>query len=82
MTGGQITLTIDGRPATAPAGTTVGALLHARGGAIRRSPRVGAPRGLYCGMGVCFECQVRIDGVVARACLMPVAEGMVVETDP
>lgn len=82
MTGDEVTLTIDGAPATAPAGTTVGALLHARGGAIRHSPRAGGPRGLYCGMGVCFECQVRIDGVVARACLTPVAEGMVVETGP
>jgi NADH dehydrogenase/NADH:ubiquinone oxidoreductase subunit G len=32
-------------------------------------------------MGICFECRVEVDGIRARrACLIPAAEGMVVET--
>ena len=34
----------------------------------------------YCGMGVCFACQVRVDGRVARACLEQVRAGMLVVT--
>ena len=48
----------------------------------RRATAVsGAPRPPYCMMGVCFECLVTIDGVGNRqGCLMPVAEGMQIET--
>lgn len=36
-----------------------------------------APRGLFCGIGVCFDCLVTIDGIVnLRACLEPVRVGM------
>jgi NADH dehydrogenase/NADH:ubiquinone oxidoreductase subunit G len=32
-------------------------------------------------MGLCYECLVTVDGIPnVRACLTPVAEGMVVET--
>jgi NADH dehydrogenase/NADH:ubiquinone oxidoreductase subunit G len=41
----------------------------------------GAPRAPYCLMGVCFECLVTVDGVGSRqGCLVPVREGMVIET--
>ena len=41
----------------------------------------GKPRAPYCLMGVCFDCLVTIDGVGSRqACLVPVREGMAVET--
>jgi len=39
-----------------------------------------APRGYFCGMGVCFDCLVTIDGQPNRqSCLVPVATGMVVQ---
>lgn len=76
---GTVSITIDGEAVEATAGTTLGAVLHARGPAIRTS-LTGTARGLFCGMGVCFECQVTVDGRVARACLLPVTEGMAVET--
>ena len=42
-----------------------------------RMTRGGAPRGLYCGMGVCFECLVIVDGVPnTRACMTWVRDGM------
>jgi sarcosine oxidase subunit alpha len=48
--------------------------------AFRRSVD-GTPRGPLCGMGICHECRVTIDGVAhRRACLVPVSEGMHVST--
>ncbi len=44
--------------------------------AFRRTPS-GAPRGLHCGMGACFDCVVTIDGRIGqRACMTRVADGM------
>lgn len=38
-------------------------------------------RGVFCGMGVCFECLVSIDGQPGqRACMTPVRPGMRIET--
>src|SRR5690606_37458565 len=41
----------------------------------------GEDRGLFCGMGVCFECRVTINGQSGqRSCLTLVEPGMTVET--
>lgn len=74
--------TIDGEAATARAGDSVAAAMMANGrAACRETPVSGAARGPYCLMGVCFDCLVVIDGVGNRqGCLVPVAEGMRVET--
>ena len=80
--GQAVALTVDGRPVTARAGDTVAAALLASGiDRCRTTPVSGAPRAPYCLMGVCFDCLVTIDGVGSRqACLVPVHEGMTVET--
>ncbi len=41
----------------------------------RRSPS-GDERAPFCGMGLCFECRVNIDGVMQRSCQLLVREGM------
>jgi sarcosine oxidase subunit alpha len=42
----------------------------------------GEPRGPLCGMGICFECRVTIDGRAhQRACQIPCRSGMQVWTD-
>jgi aerobic-type carbon monoxide dehydrogenase small subunit (CoxS/CutS family) len=75
-----IELIVDGRPLRAPAGQSIGAaLLEAGRRGLRESPG-GSPRGLYCGIGVCQECRVVVDGVVVCACLTPVTAGMRVTT--
>lgn len=76
-----VRITVDHRPVDVPAGVTLAAgLLDAGIWATRTSVR-GEPRGPLCGMGVCFECRVTIDGVSAqRACLVAVHDGMRVET--
>jgi predicted molibdopterin-dependent oxidoreductase YjgC len=75
-----IELTVDGRTLHAPAGQSLAAALLASGTTTLRESPSGAPRGLYCGIGVCQECRVQVDGAVVRACVTPVAAGMQVTT--
>ena len=61
--------------------TVASAMLAAGIDHCRTTPVSGAPRAPYCLMGVCFECLVTVDGVGSRqGCLVPVREGMEVET--
>ncbi len=80
--GRVVTITVDGRPFEARAGDTVAAALIAAGRlGFRRTLRGRAPRGIFCGMGICFDCVVTVNGVSGvRGCVTPVADGMTVET--
>ena len=80
--GPAVTITVDGIPFQTFLGETVAGALLARGQrAWRRTPQ-GEPRGLFCGIGICFDCTVTVDGVPnVRACLTPVGDGMVVKTE-
>lgn len=68
----------DGRPVPFATGQSVGAALTAVGIRSWRTTRVAArPRGLFCGIGICFDCLVVVDGVPnQRACLVIAAEDM------
>lgn len=74
----HVDLSLDGRSITARAGVTVGAALTDAGIRSWRTTRIeGAPRGLFCGIGICYDCLITVDGVPnQRACLVPVAQGM------
>ena len=75
--GPAVTLSVDGRPVSAHLGETVAAALLAGDVAELRATAGGQPRGVFCGMGVCFDCLVVVDGVPnTRACMTWVAEGM------
>jgi len=80
--GPAVALTFDGAPIEAYAGESVGAaLLAADVRALRRTRNGDAPRGLFCGIGACHDCLVRVDGSgPVRACLTPVRDGMAVTT--
>ncbi|HIC88278.1 MAG TPA: (2Fe-2S)-binding protein [Anaerolineae bacterium] len=82
--GQAVTVIIDGVPVQAYLGETIAAVLLAQGRrAWRRTAKAGQPRGLFCGMGICFDCLVTVDGRPnVRACVTPVTEGMVVQTQP
>ncbi|AGP56403.1 hypothetical protein M271_24545 [Streptomyces rapamycinicus NRRL 5491] len=71
-------LTFDGTTVTALPGQSVGAALVAAGiVAWRTTRREGGPRGLFCGIGVCFDCLITVDGRPGqRACLVPARDGM------
>jgi predicted molibdopterin-dependent oxidoreductase YjgC len=80
--GRPLRFTFDGREVLAYEGETVAAALLAAGQRVLRlTGRRGEPRGLFCGMGVCFDCLVQVDGRPnVRACQTPAAEGLRVET--
>ncbi|MGE3174974.1 MAG: (2Fe-2S)-binding protein [Planctomycetota bacterium] len=75
-----IAFTFAGRPFAARPGETVAMALWAAGERrLRGSSKDGAPRGVLCNMGICYECLVRVDGAVVRACMTEVQDGMAVE---
>ncbi len=68
---------VDGKPVEVPAGATVAAAVSLAGVTEFRQSVSGEPRGPVCGMGICFECRVTIDGrEQARSCQTPCREGM------
>lgn len=74
-------IVVDGRHVRVPSGRTVAVVLLDLGVSAFRKSVSGEARGPVCGMGVCFECRVMIDGVPhQRACLIPVADGMQIRT--
>ena len=77
----SVAFSIDGELHQARAGTSVAAALVNAGVWSFRHATRGEPRGPLCGMGVCHECRVTIDGVAhRRACLVPLTDGMDVRT--
>ncbi len=78
--GPALTISLDGREVTAYEGETVAAVLFAEGIVSTRTTVTGEPRGVFCGMGVCFDCLVIVDGIPnTRACMTPVSRG---DADP
>jgi sarcosine oxidase subunit alpha len=76
-----VRIKIDGEALDVPAGISVAAAIARAPRLFRRSVK-GQARAPFCGMGICFECRVRIDNVAQqRACMAIVCEGMQVITD-
>lgn len=77
---GLVRLVVNGHAVEVPAGASVAAAVAQVTLHFRRSVN-DAPRAPLCGMGVCFECRVQVDGVAhVRACMTPAGEGMRVVT--
>lgn len=75
--GGEVQASFEGEPLTCAPGASVAAALIATGKNAWRETRSGASRGLFCGIGICFDCLVEIDGESGqRACMIPLADGM------
>lgn len=73
---------LDGRKLRAYEGESVAAAILASGGrTLRLTRKRKEPRSLFCGIGVCHECRMVIDGRPnVRACQTPARPGMVVKT--
>ncbi len=70
----------EGRRIQTVPGASLGAALIAAGERICRRTPSGAPRGLFCGMGVCLDCLVTVDGEPnQRACMTAAVDGTTVE---
>jgi D-hydroxyproline dehydrogenase subunit gamma len=77
-----VTLLVDGDSVTMPAGSMVSAAVLKTGKYSFRRSATGEPRGPLCGMGICFECRVTIDGEQhCRSCQTICKNGMDVRTD-
>ena len=77
----RVTFQFDGQAVEVYAGESIAAALIAAGDYATRLTAKRMPRGYFCGMGVCWECIVRINGIsTERACRQTVEDGMIVET--
>ncbi len=77
-----VTVVVNGVSVTMPAGSMVSAAILATGVSAFRRSATGEPRGPLCGMGICFECRVTIDGEPhCRSCQTLCKDGMDVRTD-
>ena len=74
---GTISIFFEGREIECRPGMSVAAALTAAGERELRNAGPGDIRGLFCGMGVCQECRVQVDGGSdLRACMTPVVDSM------
>ncbi len=73
-------LSIDGQTVRVASGTTVAAALMSVGDHCSRTSISGQRRAPLCGMGICQECRVNIDGLRRLACQTLCHDCMRVET--
>ena len=78
----SITLKVNNVPESVARGSMVTAAVLQAGVTMFRRSVTGEARGPLCGMGICFECRVTIDGVAhMRSCQTLCENGMDVRTD-
>jgi len=76
-----VRLTVNGTPITVPTGSSVAVAMMIAGAASRTSV-TGEPRSALCGIGICFECRVMINGRPhCRSCQILCQAGMDVRTN-
>jgi glycine/D-amino acid oxidase-like deaminating enzyme len=76
---GAVAITFDGEAVTGRAGQTIAGVLLGAGYREWRTTRSGSARGMVCGIGVCFDCLVTVNGHRdVRACRRPAQDGDVV----
>jgi predicted molibdopterin-dependent oxidoreductase YjgC len=80
--GRPVQIKVDGDVIPAFEGESVAAAMLAAGRRVfRHTHPENQPRGIFCGMGVCFECLVTVAGRErVRACVAPVEDGMCIST--
>ncbi|MFI6346985.1 (2Fe-2S)-binding protein [Streptomyces sp. NPDC050560] len=76
-----LTITVDGTPLPGVAGQSLAGVLLAAGRTAWRTGRDGRPRGVFCGIGVCFDCLLTVNGERdVRACRRRARDGDTVTT--
>jgi predicted molibdopterin-dependent oxidoreductase YjgC len=78
----SVTIRFDGAAIDGVSGQSIAGVILASGPlAFRRTSVSGKPRGVFCGIGVCFDCLVEVNGDRdVRACQRRAADGDVVVT--
>lgn len=78
----EVTIFVDGRPVKAIEGEPIASALMAAGiTTLRKTWKKREPRGYFCGIGLCTDCMMIVDGRLnTRTCVTFVKNGMKVET--
>jgi predicted molibdopterin-dependent oxidoreductase YjgC len=77
-----IQIRVNGKTVRVESGTIVAAAVTLAGEIRFRKSVLGQPRGPLCGMGICMECRVTINGQTqCRSCQTLCEDGMEVWTD-
>jgi predicted molibdopterin-dependent oxidoreductase YjgC len=78
----RMKISVNGTDVLVSRGASVAAAVLTAGVTRFRRSVTGEARSALCGMGICFECRVTIDGKAhARSCQIICADGMIVRTD-
>ena len=79
--GDKFEIEVDGKTLSASGGQTIAEALLANGLRGFRMTRKQSPRGVYCGMGICYECRMIVNGVPnVRTCVTPATPGCRIAT--
>ena len=80
----KVSFTFNGKDFQCESGQTIAAALIAADQRELRSTRFGnEPRSIFCGIGICYDCVVVVDGIAnQRSCLVEARDGMKVESAP
>jgi sarcosine oxidase subunit alpha len=80
--GRTVTIRVNGQEIEAIEGEPIAAAILASGiKVLRYTPKLKSPRGLYCAIGRCTDCIMKVNGVPSiRTCITPVEPGMIVES--
>lgn len=76
----NIVLQVNGEDVHAQEGQTIAEALLNKGVSTMRHTSKNKPRSAFCGMGVCYECRMIVNGLPnTRTCVTPVTAGCIVE---
>lgn len=79
--GELISLQVNGRALQVKTGTSVAAAVFVSGEHAFHRSVSGEPRAALCGMGICYECRLTVNGRAnSKSCQILVANGMTIET--
>jgi predicted molibdopterin-dependent oxidoreductase YjgC len=78
----KVTIFIDGQEIEAFEGESIAAAMYAAGMRVHRTTsKSGEPRGVFCNIGRCTDCIMKVDGQPnVRTCVTSVKEGMIIES--
>jgi aerobic-type carbon monoxide dehydrogenase small subunit (CoxS/CutS family) len=72
----QFDIYVNGQPVPVIHGQTIAEAMLAKGLRTCRNTRSQSPRGVFCGMGICYECRMVVDGIPnVRTCMTPALPG-------
>jgi aerobic-type carbon monoxide dehydrogenase small subunit (CoxS/CutS family) len=80
----KVSFSFNGKDFQCESGQTIAAALIAADQRELRSTRFGNElRSIFCGIGICYDCVVVVDGIAnQRSCLIEARDGMKVESAP